>query len=61
MLIDSTYSEIEFSFLSQDIENLRKHTKLFLIERCAAYQRFALIGRLRKLSAGGRTCYGVVR
>jgi hypothetical protein len=49
-LSDSTYFEIDLSFLSQDIENLQKHTNLFLIESRDAYQRFAPIGRLKKVS-----------
>jgi hypothetical protein len=36
-------------FLSQDIENLQKHAELFLIERRAAYRRFAPTGLLNKL------------
>jgi hypothetical protein len=34
-LSDSTYFEIHLSFLSQDIENVQKHAKLFLRERRA--------------------------
>jgi hypothetical protein len=60
-LSDSTYPEIDLSFLWQDIENLQKHAELFLLERCAAYRRLAPIGwpkKGRKKSsspAGGST------
>jgi hypothetical protein len=46
-LSDSTYFEIDLSFLLQDIENLHKHAELLLRERHAAYRRFAPIGRLK--------------
>jgi hypothetical protein len=46
-LSHSTYFEIDLSFLSQDIENLKKHAELFLMERSAAYRRFAPIQRLK--------------
>jgi hypothetical protein len=35
-LSDSTYFEIDLSFLSQNIENLQKHAELFRRERRAA-------------------------
>jgi hypothetical protein len=45
-LSESIHFEIDFSFLSQDIENLQKHAELFLRERRATYRREAPIGRL---------------
>jgi hypothetical protein len=49
-LSDSTYFEIDVSFLSQDIEDLQKYIELFLIEKRAAYRCFAPIGQLNNSS-----------
>jgi hypothetical protein len=49
-LSDSTYFEIDLSFLSQGIENLQRHAELSLVKRRAAYRSEAPIGRLNKSS-----------
>jgi hypothetical protein len=47
-LSDSTYFEIDLSFLSQDIEKCAQARRAILFERRAAHRRFAPIGQMNK-------------